>query len=194
MEMIEILRTAENVLFLKNNHGTDIQMAGDNGIQEYDSFIAFKLHDQIKGGPDKLMNVDLKGYFLCSQTVGKRMIEQKKGNIINIATQFAFKAAQLEMGAYGVAKAGVVMMTRFLARELSAHGIRVNGIAPGITKTDFSRKTWSNPELLKTIEDSLPLGRMGEADDMADAALFLASDASRYITGETILMDGGGLL
>jgi 3-oxoacyl-[acyl-carrier protein] reductase len=143
---------------------------------------------------DKLMNVDLKGYFLCSQAVGKRMIEQKKGNIINIATQFAFRAAQVEMGAYGVAKAGVVMMTRFLARELSAHGIRVNGIAPGITKTDFSRKTWSNPELLKTIEDSLPLGRMGEADDMADAALFLASDASRYITGETILMDGGGLL
>ena len=140
------------------------------------------------------MNVDLKAYFLCSQAVGKRMVEQKKGNIINISTQFAFRAAMVEMGAYGVAKAGVVMMTRFLARELSEHGIRVNGIAPGLTRTDFSRKTWSNTELLKTIEASLPLGRMGEAEDMADAALFLVSDASRYITGETILMDGGGSL
>lgn len=143
---------------------------------------------------DKLINVDLKGYFLCSQAVGRKMMEQNKGNIINISTQFAFRAAMIEMGAYGVAKAGVVMMTRFLARELSAHGIRVNGIAPGVTRTDFSRKTWSNAELLKKIEDSLPLGRMGEVDDMADAALFLASDVSRYITGETILMDGGGLL
>ncbi len=143
---------------------------------------------------DKIINTDLKGYFLCAQAVGKRMVEQKKGNIINISTQQAFKASMTEMGAYGIAKAGVVMMTRYLARELGEYGIRVNGIAPGLTRTEFSEKTWSNTELLKNIEASLPLGRIAESDDIADVALFLASEASRYVTGVTILMEGGGLV
>ena len=142
---------------------------------------------------DKLMAVDLKGYFLCAQAVGRMMREQKKGNIINISTQHAFKAFGSDFGPYGVAKAGVVMMTRYLAKELGEFGVRVNGIAPGITKTDFSRLSWSNPELLKTIESALPLKRMAVVEEIADAALFLASDASRYITGHTILMEGGSL-
>ncbi|MBU2497913.1 MAG: 3-oxoacyl-ACP reductase FabG [Proteobacteria bacterium] len=141
---------------------------------------------------DKIMGVDLKGYFLCSQEVGKRMVQQKKGNIINISTQFAFKT-DLGFGAYSVAKVGVVMMTRVLARELGPHSIRVNGIAPGLVITEFSRPTWSNPETLKQIEASLPLGRVAEASDLVGAALFLASDASNYVTGHTILMDGGAL-
>jgi NAD(P)-dependent dehydrogenase (short-subunit alcohol dehydrogenase family) len=140
------------------------------------------------------MNIDLKGYFLCAQAVGKRMIQEKKGIMINVSTQQAFIASNPEMGAYGIAKAGVVMMTRYLARELSNYGIRVNGIAPGLTRTEFSQKTWTNRELLKNIEDSLPLGRIAEADDIADVAIFLASHASRYIIGQTILMEGGGLV
>jgi 2-deoxy-D-gluconate 3-dehydrogenase len=142
---------------------------------------------------DKIMDVDLKGYFLCSQTVGRIMREQMNGNIINISTQHAFKAFGNEFGPYGVAKAGVVMMTRYLAKELGEFGIRVNGIAPGITRTDFSRLTWSNPEVLKNVEAGLPLKRMAEVDEIADAALFLASDESRYITGNTFLMEGGSL-
>lgn len=142
---------------------------------------------------DKIMAVDLKGYFLCSQAVGRIMREQKNGNIINISTQHAFKALGNEFGPYGVAKAGVVMMTRYLAKELGDCGVRVNGIAPGITRTDFSRQTWSNPEVLKKVEASLPLKRMAEVDEIADVALFLASDASRYITGQTIQMEGGSL-
>ena len=143
---------------------------------------------------DKIMDVDLKGYFLCAQTVGRKMVEIKNGNIINISTQQAFKANMVEMGAYGIAKAGVVMMTRYLARELGEHRIRVNGIAPGLTRTEFSQKTWMNEDLLKNIETSLPLGRIAEVDDIADTALFLASDAARYITGHTILMEVGGLI
>ncbi len=143
---------------------------------------------------DKIINVDLKGYFLCAQAVGKRMVEQKKGNIINISTQQAFKASMIEMGAYGTAKAGVVMMTRYLARELGEYGIRANGIAPGLTRTEFSQLTWRNTELLKNIETALPLGRIAETDDIADVAVFLASNASRYVTGQTILMEGGGLI
>lgn len=156
--------------------------------------IRSSLLDLAESDWDKLINVDLKGYFLCSQAVGKKMVKQKKGNIINISTQFAFRAGMVEMSGYGIAKAGVVMMTRYLARELGEHGIRVNGIAPGLTRTEFSQKTWMNKELLKNVEESLPLGRIAEADDIADTALFLASDASRYITGHTILMEGGGLV
>lgn len=143
---------------------------------------------------DRIMDVDLKGYFLCAQAVGKQMVEQKKGVIINISTQHAYRASKIEMGAYGIAKAGVVMMTRYLARELGSHGIRVNGIAPGLTKTEFSEKTWRNRDLLKNIESSLPLGRIAESVDIMEAALFLASDASRYVTGNTIVMEGGGIL
>jgi NAD(P)-dependent dehydrogenase (short-subunit alcohol dehydrogenase family) len=142
---------------------------------------------------DTLMAVDLKGFFLCSQAVGRIMRDQAGGNIINISTQHAFKAMGNEFGPYGVAKAGVVMMTRYLAKELGDCGVRVNGIAPGLTRTDFSKKTWSNPEVLKQVEAGLPLKRMAEVDEIADAALFLASDASRYVTGQTILMEGGSL-
>ena len=141
---------------------------------------------------DKIMNVDLKGYFLCARAVGRQMVKQKNGIIINISTQHAFQASKIEMGAYGIAKAGVVMMTRYLAREMGKDGIRANGIAPGLTKTEFSEPTWRNTDLLKNIEASLPLGRIAEAGDIVEAALFLASDAGRYITGHTILMDGGG--
>jgi hypothetical protein len=125
--------------------------------------------------------------------VGKKMVERKKGNIINMSTQFAFKAPTIGMGAYAIAKAGVVMLTRVLAQELGRYGIRSNAIAPGLTRTDFSRATWSNPELTRQIEASLPLGRMAETSDLVGAALFLASDASTYLTGHTILMEGGGL-
>lgn len=142
---------------------------------------------------DKLLNIDLKGYFLCAQAVGKRMVQRKKGNIINVSTQFAFKAPNVGMGAYAIAKTGVVMLTRVLAQELGKYGIRANSIAPGLTRTDFSQATWSNPELMKQINASLPLGRIAESADLVGAALFLASDASSYVTGNTILLEGGGL-
>ena len=142
---------------------------------------------------DKIFAVDLRGYFLCALAAGRVMVERRKGNIINISTQQAFKAAMIELGAYGIAKAGVVMLTRVLARELGSYGIRANSIAPGLARTEFSRPTWGNPEVLKKIEASLPLGRIAEPDDFVGAALFLASDASSYVTGHTILMEGGGL-
>lgn len=141
---------------------------------------------------DKVIDVDLKGYYLCAQAVGKRMVERKKGNIINIASQFSFKAIA-GMGVYCIAKAGVAMLTRVLAQELGSYGIRANAIAPGLVKTEFSRHDWSDPEYLKQREASIPLGRVAETSDLVGAALFLASGASNYVTGHTILVDGGGL-
>ena len=142
---------------------------------------------------DRLMGIDLKGYFLCAQAVGKVMVQQKKGNIINISTQHAFKAPPPGMGAYAIAKSGVVMLTRVLAKELGKHGIRANSIAPGLTRTEFSKSTWTNHDLMKQAEASLPLGKVADIDDLMGAALFLASDASSYITGQTIILEGGGL-
>jgi dehydrogenase/reductase SDR family member 4 len=141
---------------------------------------------------DKLLGIDLRAYVFCAQAAGKIMVKQKRGNIINISTQHAYKANP-GFGPYGIAKAGVVLLTRVLARELGGSGIRVNGIAPGLTKTEFSRLTWTNPKLLSDIESTLPLGRIAQPEEIASAALFLASDVSSYVTGHTILMEGGGL-
>lgn len=141
-------------------------------------------------GWDRVINTDLKGYYLCSQAVGKRMVEQKRGSIINIASTAAIKAAA-EMGAYCIAKAGVVMLTRVLALELAQYNIRVNAIAPYMVKTKFSQPLWGDPETLKQLESEIPLGRLAEPGDIIGSALFLASDASSYVTGHTIIVDGG---
>ena len=141
-------------------------------------------------GWDRVIDTDLKGYYLCCQAVGRIMMEQKRGNIINIASTAAMKAAP-RMGAYCIAKAGVVMLTRVLAVELASYNIRVNAIAPYMVKTKFSQPLWSDPETLKQLESEIPLGRLAEPGDIVGAALFLASDASSYITGHTIIVDGG---
>ena len=139
---------------------------------------------------DRVINVNLKGHYLCAQVVGRKMVERKKGVILCIASQYAFKAAP-GMGVYCVSKAGVVMLTRVLARELGNDGIRVNSIAPGLVKTDLSRNDWMDPEIRSQREAATPLGRLAETDDLVGAALFLASDASAYVTGHTIVVDGG---
>lgn len=143
-------------------------------------------------GWDKIINTDLKGYYLCSQAVGRTMVDRKRGNIINMASRSAMKARE-RMGAYCIAKAGVIMLTRVLARELANYNIRVNAIAPSTVKTKFSEILWSNPDRLSQLEKSIPLGYVAEPGDIIGTALFLASDASSYITGQTIIVDGGQL-
>jgi len=141
---------------------------------------------------DKHMEVNLKGYYLFSQAVAKRMVERRKGCIINIASDLAFKAAP-GMSAYCVSKAGIVMLTRALAQELGPYGIRVNAIAPGMIRTELSRPNWTDPAFLKFMETITPLGRIGELSEIVGPALLLASSASSYISGSTVLINGGGL-
>lgn len=137
---------------------------------------------------EKVIDTNLKGYYLCSQAVGRRMVERKQGNIISIASQLAFQA-RANMGAYCIAKAGVVMLTRVLARELGGHNIRVNAIAPSAVRTALGP---SSPEAIKRAEAMVAFGRrVAEPSDIIGTALFLASDASSYITGHTILVDAG---
>ncbi len=141
---------------------------------------------------DKHMGVNLKGYYLFSQGVGKQMVGRRQGCIINIASDVAFRAVPT-LAAYCISKAGIIMLTRVLAQELGPYGIRANAIAPGLIRTELSKPTWSDPVFLKHMETITPLGRIGELDDIKGAALFLASKASSYISGSTILVNGGGL-
>ncbi len=139
---------------------------------------------------DQLIDTNLKGCHLCSQAVSRRMIDQKQGNIINMASIRGI-AASADRAMYCVSKVGVIMLTRVLALDLARHNIRVNAIAPGFIKTGLNEFVWGNPEALEKFKATIPLGHIGEPKDIAGAALFLAADASSYITGQTIVVDGG---
>ena len=140
---------------------------------------------------DLIIDTNLKSSYYCCQAVGKQMIEQQTGNIINITSGDGKRVSGGLGTSYNVAKAGVIMLTQCLAWDLGKHNIRINSIAPGFTKTQMVQPLLSNPELLKMIESRRPLGRIGEPDEIASTALFLASDASSYITGQTINACGG---
>ncbi len=139
---------------------------------------------------DRIINTDLRGYVFCSQAVGKRMVERKRGNIINMASVSSFAVDKGE-GFYSIAKAGVVMLTRALAKELASYNIRVNAIAPGWIRTKMSESVGSDPKALKQSESEIPMGRWAEPSEIANVALFLASDAASYVTGHTLVADGG---
>jgi NAD(P)-dependent dehydrogenase (short-subunit alcohol dehydrogenase family) len=141
---------------------------------------------------DKVMEVNLRGYFLCAQKAARAMTAAGKGVILNIASTAGLHSAP-GMGAYSVSKAGVIMLTRVLAAELGAFGIRVNALAPGIIITKFSEALWKNPQIRQGAEQMAALHRLGEKEEIIGAAIFLASDASSYITGETLPICGGSL-
>jgi len=148
---------------------------------------------------DRVLNTDLKGYFLCSQAAGRRMIEQGQGGaIVNVGSVLGvsfneYSRMRTGLGVYAIAKAGVTMLTKALAFELGCHNIRVNAIAPTSVKTQMSA-VWGNPEEEKRTSSFIPLGRVALTSDCAEAVLFLASDASSFITGDILMVDGGQLV
>jgi NAD(P)-dependent dehydrogenase (short-subunit alcohol dehydrogenase family) len=143
---------------------------------------------------DSLLDVNLRGVFLCCQVVGREMIKRKRGKIINLSSNIA-QVLQPGRGVYAVTKAGVSHLTRVLAFEWAPHHINVNAIAPGPTLTDLNRKYFAeHPEDLQARIQSMPLGRMGQPSDHVGVAVLLASAASDFITGQTIFVDGGSIL
>jgi NAD(P)-dependent dehydrogenase (short-subunit alcohol dehydrogenase family) len=140
---------------------------------------------------NRMIDVNLKGCYLCSQAIGKIMVKQKQGNIVNIASVSGLHVANTLNVVYNITKAGVIMLTRTLAKELAAYNIRANAIAPGGVRTDLLKPVWTNPEYLKRVEASIPMKRIAEPVEIANVALFLASDTSSYITGQVIPVDGG---
>lgn len=140
---------------------------------------------------DYVMNTNLKGLFFCCQLVGREMIRRKKGKIINISSVVS-QIAQPQRSVYATSKAGVSHLTRALALEWGKYNINVNAIGPGVTITDINKKYFEeHPEELKKSIDATPKGREAYPSDYVGAAIFLASDASDYVTGQTLLADGG---
>ena len=139
---------------------------------------------------EKIMDVNVKGLFFLTQQVGKVMGDKGSGAVINVSSEAAFCPTPF-LGVYSISKAAVNMLTKVFAQEWGSKGVRVNGIAPGLVKTHFSQALWGNEAILQAALNSIPLGRMAEPEEMVGLAIFLASDASRYMTGQVVLIDGG---
>ena len=140
---------------------------------------------------DRIMGTNLRGAFLCCRDVGRHMIAQRKGKIINISSNVS-QVVQPLRSLYCVSKAGLSHLTRALAVEWAGYGVNVNAIGPGPTITELNKKYFEdNPRDLQARLDSIPMGRMGAPVDHVGAAVFLASDASDYMTGQTLIIDGG---
>ncbi len=137
---------------------------------------------------DKIFDVDLKGVFNCCKSVTPVMVNQKSGKIINISSMWGQVGASCEV-AYSAAKAGVIGLTKALAKELAPSGITVNCIAPGLIDTSMNSNI--SVEDLNAFVEDIPLGRMGTAEDIAETALFLASEGADYITGQILGVNGG---
>jgi len=159
------------------------------GITRFAPFLEMSEEDW-----DAVVDVDMKGTFLCGQAVAKRMVSRKYGKIINVSSLSGMGARNPTMANYAASKAGVNNLSRVMALALGEHGINVNVVAPGVINTEMglSRRT---PEELKAYYDlyrtQTALRRVGEAQDIANIVLFLASDESSFMTGQVLVADGG---
>ncbi len=161
---------------LVNNAGTNPVMGALTGVDE--------------AAWDKTMAVNLKGPYLLARALAPVMKAQGWGRIVNIASTSGVRPTAL-LSVYSISKAGLIAMTKVLAQELGGYGITVNAIAPGLVETRFSSALWQNPEVRNRTLETCALHRLGKPDDISGLALYLASDASAFLTGEVIVIDGG---
>ncbi len=139
---------------------------------------------------DHIIDTNLKGYFMLSKLVGKIMRDQKSGHIINISSAGGVTPAE-GLGPYCISKAGINMLTKQMALELGPYNVRVNAIAPRIVKTDFSKALWTNDKLMEMEYKLTPLKCVATPEEIAQAALYLASSAAHYMTGHILVINGG---
>jgi NAD(P)-dependent dehydrogenase (short-subunit alcohol dehydrogenase family) len=154
------------------------------------SAITKKAEELTEADWDRVINVDLKAVFFCAQAAGKVMIEQKAGKIINIASIFGL-VGDKQVLPYCVAKGGVVQMTRALALEWAKHNIQVNALCPGYVVTPMNEADLMDERISSHILRKIAMRRYGQVSDMTGACVFLASEESRYMTGQTLVVDGG---
>lgn len=143
---------------------------------------------------NRTIDVNLKGAFICSQSAGRMMIKQGGGVIVNIASIAGRAAGLRDRSAYVASKTGLIGFTKECAREFAAHHIRVNAVCPGVIVTEMTAHLRNNAAQLQKWLEDIPLGRLGEPDDVTGLVLFLCSDAARYITGQAINVDGGKIM
>lgn len=154
------------------------------------SAITKKAEDLTEADWDRVLNVDLKGVFFCAQAVGRQMISQKQGKIINLASILGL-VGDRQVLPYCVSKGGVIQMTKALALEWAKHNIQVNALCPGYVITPMNEADLNNEKIHNHIIKKIPMRRLGEISDMVGAAVFMASNASDYMTGQTLVLDGG---
>ncbi len=164
-------------------------LVNDAGICPWADFLEIPEEDW-----DKVMGINLKGYFLMSQAVGRIMSKQKDGGSIIHMSSVNGLAAEAQIAHYNVSKGGINMLTMSMALELAKYNIRVNAICPGFIDTRLNRSDIENEEWLKEYLKTIPMGRVGKPSDIASAAFFLASDDSAYITGHLLVVDGGQII
>ena len=142
---------------------------------------------------DKIMGANVRSnHWLCQQVLPE-MVERKDGSIIIVSSIGGLRGSPV-IGAYNISKAADFQLARNLAVEYGRNNVRVNCIAPGLIRTDFARALWENPDTLKRVTSTTPLGRIGEPDEIAGAAVFLASQAASFVTGQAIVVDGGATI
>ncbi|MBB6645694.1 SDR family NAD(P)-dependent oxidoreductase [Halobellus ruber] len=141
----------------------------------------------------RVLSVNLDGVFLCAKHVGRRMLDRGRGRIVNVSSMSAFDVnVPQKQASYNATKAGVSMLTKSLAVEWADRGVRVNAIAPGYMRTDLVDEVLANnPEMEETWTENTPLGRLGRPEELRELVVYLASEASSYMTGTTVVMDGG---
>ena len=165
-------------------------LVNNAGICDFKPFLELTEKDW-----DRTIDINLKGYFLCAQAVSKEMVKKKSGSIINIAsiamgqTGIGFPA----LTHYCASKGGIVAMTEAMALELAPYGIRVNAISPGAIETPMIDPLKADPEVMKETLAKIPMHRVGKPEEVSNLVLFLASDASSYMTGTDVVIDGGWL-
>jgi NAD(P)-dependent dehydrogenase (short-subunit alcohol dehydrogenase family) len=178
----DIRRLVQSVLAEFGRIDTLVNVAGVNKRKRAETFTVEEY--------DFILDINLKGAFLLSQEAGRHMLERRRGVQINIDSLNTY-APLVGVLPYAMSKAGLSMMTRGLACEWGRHGVRVNGLAPGFILTDMTNKLWSDPTMQEWGFKNTPLGRLGQPGDLVGAALFLASDASAFMTGQVLYVDGG---
>ncbi len=141
---------------------------------------------------DFVLDINLKGVFLCTNAVAKQMVKQKGGKIISIAS-IAGEVGFMNTSAYCASKAGIINLTRELAMELSPHNINVNVVAPGVIATKMTEDMLKDKKTKEFLLANTPLGRVGNPEEIGKAVIFLASNDSNFITGHTLVVDGGWL-
>jgi len=156
--------------------------------------VARSILDYTEQDWDRQMDVNVKGVFFCCQEAAREMIPRRQGKIVNFASTSAFVSSSKPEVAYDASKAAVRQMTVSIAAELAPHGINVNAVAPGTISTEMTKSSLASDEGMAWQLARIPMGRVGQPDDIASVVLFLCSPEASYITGHTLVADGGWLL